>query len=102
MYCSGVSPHSNHTDLVKKRVSLPPSLHLAKPLDGTKQQQVFPASQIVPQDIKLGADPHTPPHPVETPLVSDAAAVHKNLPSCGRQNPSEAVDGCGLACSIWP
>lgn len=87
---------------MKKNISLPASLHLTKPLDGTKQQQVFSASKVVPEDIKLGADPHTPPHPVETPLVSNTAAVHKGLPSCGWQNPSEAVDGGRFACSVWP
>ena len=58
---------------------------------------MFPASQIVPEDIKLGADPHDPSHPVQTPLVSDAAAVHNDLPSCGWQDTCQAIDGCGLA-----
>ena len=86
--------------LIQQRISLFLSLPPVKPLDCTKQHEVLSASQVVPQHVKLGADPHQPPHPVQAPLVGDAATVHHRFPSCGRQDACQAVNGGGLACSI--
>jgi len=86
--------------LIKQRISLCSSLPPIQPLDWTKQHEMLPPSQVVPQHIKLGADPHQPPHPVQTPLVGDAATMHHRFPSCGGQDACQAIDGGGLACSI--
>ncbi|KAA6419716.1 MAG: hypothetical protein FRX49_10249 [Trebouxia sp. A1-2] len=72
--------------LTQQCISLFFSLPSTKPLDCTKQHEMLSASQVVPQHVKLGADPHQPPHPVQTPLVNDAATMHHCFPSCGGQD----------------
>lgn len=67
-----------------------------KYLDVAIDDEVFQASELTPQNIKLGAHTHYGPYSVHAASAAQSLAIDKRIPPGSRNDPCQAVDGRGL------